>query len=307
MDIRDTLLSARFLPAKEEPFVEADLRSLSGSRLLGHRGKLEFATKLAFKASDAFRQDQSAFRLWADIQAQGPDQVMLPDLGRAVIPDPVIFAPRSGDGTRRADPWTRAHDRLTLELDFQQLDEIERQRAGGSLTFVIKMGGVAYYGAKVGTLYPDNHTLMYQVGSSDWQQVLNQLGYGTYLNVEIPFVAPNGLTGPLGQAAESLQQSLTAFRRGDYEEAVADCRPGLDALEESDRGRFSLKPWSSDASKDQRLYRIQHSLRSLTHLAHHPNDPAVATDEAPTHARWSRADAEAVIGVLAALKRQRMG
>lgn len=308
MDIRDTLLSALFPPDRaEQPFVEADLRSLSGSRGVGRRGRLVFMTKLVFKAPDAYRQDQSVLWLWADVRAMGPDQVPIPDLGRAVIPEPVIFAPSTDEGGRRVDPWTRTHDQLTLELDFQQLDEIERRRQGGSLTFTIKLGGIAHHGGKFCTLYPDNHTLMYQVGSSDWQQLLNQLEYGNFLSVEIPFIAPNGLTGPLRQAAEALQQGIVAFRRGDYEEAVADCRPGLDALDESDRARFSLKPWDRAAGKDERVYWIQHALRHLAHLAHHPNDPAIAGDETSAGARWSRTDAEAVIGLLAALIRQRIG
>lgn len=308
MDIRDTLLSGLFPPDRtEQPFVEADLRSLSGSRGVGRRGQLTFMTKLVFKAPDAYRQDQSVLWLWATIRAMGPDQVPLPDLGRAVIPEPIVFAPSSNEGGHRADPWTRTHDQLTLDLNFQQLDEIERKRQGGSLTFVIKFGGIAYYGARFGTLYPDNQTLMYQVGSSDWQQILNQLEYGNFLNVEIPFIAPSGITDPLRQAAEALQQSLIAFRRGDYEEAVADCRPGLDALEENDRGRFNLKPWDRAAVKDERVYWVQHALRHLTHLAHHPNDPVAVGDGVSAHDRWSRTDAEAVIGLLAAVIRQRLG
>lgn len=308
MDNRDTLLSVQFHPATDtEPFVEADLRRLAGAMLVGRRGQLQFTTKLVFKAPDAYRQDQSVLRLWADIQAMGPDQAAIPNLGRAVIPDPLFFRPSSDGASRRSDPWTRSHDCLTLDLDFQQLDEIERKRQGGSLTFVVRFGGVAYFGGKVGALYPDNHTLLYQVGSSDWQQVLSQFMYGTYLNVEIPLISPNGLTGDVQRAAQALQEGMSAFRRGDYEEAVADCRPGLDALEESDQGKFSSKPGDRAAGKDERLYWVQRSLRTLTHLAHHPNDPTVIGDGLPARARWERADAEAVISLLAALIRQRMG
>lgn len=53
-----------------------------------------------------------------------------------------------------------------------------------------------------------------------------------------------------------------------------------------------------------RLYWMQHAPR---HLAHHPNDPAVTVEGALDRARWSRADAEAVIGVLAAVTMMTVG
>lgn len=307
MDNRDTLLSAQFPHTlATEAFVEADLRDLSGRTLIGQRGQLQFMTKLVFKAAESYRQTQSVVRLWADVQAQSANGMPLPDLGRAVIPDPIFFAPQQDIGPR-SDPWTRSFDRLVLDVDFRQLDEIELIRQGGQLTFIVKLGGVAYYEGKIGTLYPANHTLLYQVGASDWQQVLNQLTYGTYVNLEIPLTSPNGLTGNLQLAADALSQAVAAFRRGEYEEAVADCRPGLNALEDADKGKFSLKPWDRAADSDERFSWVQHALLTLANLAHHPNDPAAADNTSAVHAGWKRSDAEAVISVLASLIRRRLG
>ena len=102
------------------------------------------------------------------------------------------------------------------------------------------------------SLYLDIHTLRCQFGSSDWHHVLSQLEYGNFLSIEIPFGGPNELVGPLQQAAEALQQSITVFRLGTYEEAVADCRPGFDSLEDSDRGPFCLRPLdgAADGKRD---------------------------------------------------------
>jgi hypothetical protein len=75
MDNRDTLLRGRFPPDyKEEPFLELDLREFFAGPLLGRRGQIQVTTKLGFKAADAYRKDQSAFWLWADVQVMtGPD------------------------------------------------------------------------------------------------------------------------------------------------------------------------------------------------------------------------------------------
>jgi hypothetical protein len=136
------------------------------------------------------------------------------------------------------DPWTRSHDSLALATDFAQVDEIEHRRRGGPLTFIVRLGGVVHHDSRIGNLRPANHTLRYEIGSSDWQRVLNQLAYGTYLNVEVPLTLPNGVSDAACKAGQALQEALSAFRRGAYEEAVADCRPGLDAFRAADKGKI---------------------------------------------------------------------
>jgi hypothetical protein len=93
VDSRDTLLSVLVPPnVGAEPFVEIALRSLSGSAQVGRRGQLHFATELVFKAADAYRQDQSAFRVWADVRVIGQDGAWSPNLGKAAILDPILRA-----------------------------------------------------------------------------------------------------------------------------------------------------------------------------------------------------------------------
>lgn len=306
---RDTLLSAQFPSSvTTEPFVELDLREVYALPRLGRRGQLQFTTKLVFKARETYRQGQSMIQLWADVRISGQNAAPLPEFGRATLRDPVFFAPPPQDGHLRPgfDPWTRAIDRLVLDLDYRQVDEIEQRRQGGPLTFTFDVGGVVHHGGEIATLYPSNHQLCYEIGADKWAQLLAQLGYGTYLNIEVPVVTPGGLTGDVQKAAQALQAALEAFRRGDKEEAVADCRPGFDALGAVDKGKFGLKPWDQNASKDERFSWLNRSALTVTNLAHHPNDPAAAASVATaTGARWEPADAEAVIAVLATLIRHR--
>lgn len=207
------------------------------------------------------------------------------------------------------DPWMRAVDRLTLDLDHRQLDEIEKKRQGGPLFLWFALGGLVYHEGKVASLYPANNQVTYEVSQSDWIKLLNQLEYGTYVTIEVPLERPSGLTGEIQKAAQALQEAVAAFRRGDYEEAVADCRPGLDALGLADDGKFTLKPWDQTASKDERFYWMRRALLSVTHLAHHPSGPrAVTSVSVPSGPiRWERADAEAAIAMLGTLIRQRTG
>jgi hypothetical protein len=310
MDNRDTLLSARLESSTaDERIVELDLRDISALPLLGRHGQLQFATKLVFKAEDAYRQDRSMIELWADIRVNGQDGVPMPNPGRAILAEPVYFEPITGPSVvpMHVDPWTRSHDRLLLDLDHRQIDEIERRRNGGRLTFTFTIGGLIHHGGRVAALRPSNHTLTYDVSSSSWLEILAQLGYGAVVTIEVPLPAPGGLTGDVQQAAQALLEAQAAFRRGDYEEAVADCRPGLEALNDADKGKFNHKPWEQAAGKDERFFWIQRSLLSLTHVAHHPNDPVLAGDTAPGgSARWSRTDAETAMAILAALIRRRI-
>lgn len=308
MNNRDAILSAQFPPAATtEPYLELDLRDINTSAMLGRRGQLLITTKLVFKAGDEYRKDESVFEFWADVRVQGQDGVA-GSIGRAVMAQPVFFGPPSANSFAPAhhDPWTRAFDQLTLELDHRQLDEIEQKRRGGPLTFIFKVGGTVQHGGRIALLYPSNNQLTYDVSGDEWIRLLGQLGYGTYVTIEVPLTSPNGLTGEVQRAARALQEARAAFLRGDYEEAVADCRPGLEALELADKGKFTLKPWDQAASKNERFRWIQRSLLSVSHVAHHPNDPALAATEGG-HSHWERADAEAAIAILAALVRQRIG
>jgi len=307
MNNRDTLLSVQFPPATStEPFLELDLRDIYTNVLLGRRGQLQVMTKLVFKAGDEYRKDQSVFQIWAEVRVQGRDGVPW-SVGRAVIPEPVFFGPPSANSFAPVhhDPWTRAIDRLTLDLDHRQLDEIEQKRRGGSLTFTFLVDGIVQHGGRVGKLYAANHQLTYDVNAGDWIQLLGQLGYRTYVTVEVPLTSPNGLTGDVQKAAQALQEAQAAFQRGDYEEAVADCRPGLEALQEADKGKFSLRPWDQNADKDERFHWLQIALLKLTHVAHHPNNPTLASAEG-SRSRWEREDAEAAMAILAALIRRRI-
>ena len=272
---------------------------------MGRRAELLFTARLVFKAEGAYRDERSVFYLWADVEVGTSELTGRSNLGRALIRDPVIFE-AGGLSVTRGDHWARAFDVITVDLDQRQLDEIERLRNCGQIVFMFRLGGLLHHRGQILWMQPSNHTLSYEVSGSDWIDVLRQLGYGTsYVSVEVPVPSVAGSTGHVQTAAIALEAAMTASRRGDYDEAVADCRPGFDALQEVDKSNFALKPWDPAASKDERFYWIQRSLRHLTHLPHHPNDPVAGEPATGPRVNWQRADAEAAIALLAALVRWR--
>jgi len=101
------------------------------------------------------------------------------------------------------------------------------------------------------------------------------------------------------------------LQRGDYEEAVADCRPGLVALARTGDTQFKKKPWSREAGKAERFWHAQQGILKVANAAHHPEDrvqaeDADSLDRSTEHLQWGRADAFSVITMLAVLIRQRM-
>jgi hypothetical protein len=193
--------------------------------LAGRRGQMQVGTKLVFKGADSYRQDQTTFWLWADVTVAGEDRVPLPGLGRAVVADPVCFYPPQPNdyGLQRVqDPWMRGHHKLTLDLDYRQLDEIESKRKGGPLTFTFRVGGRVMHGGRVGSLNPSNHQLTYDIGTSDWIRLLGQMGYGQYLTVEIPMTAPGQLTDAVRSAAEAVERAQGSDLRKWMSRACSD-------------------------------------------------------------------------------------
>jgi hypothetical protein len=111
---------------------------------------------------------------------------------------------------------------------------------------------------------------------------------------------------------KALEDALAAFHRGDYEEAIADCRPGLAALARSGDAQFNKKTSSREAGKAERFWHAQQGILKVANGAHHPedrvrSDDANEQDQPSERLQWERDDAFSVIVMLAALIRQRSG
>jgi hypothetical protein len=297
VDERSTTLSARLT---DEPrdirLVEIDLRGLNSSPLVGRRVRLDFQTKLAFVGADIYSKDHPVFDIWAEVTVSKDRSAPPHQLGRLRLSEPAFVVPNANEG----GSWTRSVQ-LRLEVDQRQLDEIEELRAGGGLSFSLALDGLIYLPSIVGRLNPASQ-LFYQVSQSDWVRLLDQVQYGRYVTIEVAIPSAGEMRGELVIAANALREATEALSRGADEEAVADCRDAFDALTRLMGVRPQAGFGDQSLSKDERFVYVQRALLNLAHPAHHPNDPAASAGAGSV--RWDRADAQAVIAMLAALIRR---
>jgi hypothetical protein len=298
VDDRSTTLSA-WLSDQQRGIrlLEVDLRGLTGSPLVGRRVRLDFDTKLAFVGDESYAKTHPVFDLWGEVTVSRDRTAPPRSLGRLRLKEPAFVMP----STPEAGPWMRRLE-LRLELNQRQLDEIEELRAGGGLVFSINLDGLGHLSGGVGRLTPSNNFLYYEASQSDWIRLLDQVQYGRYVAIEVALPQPGELGGDLAIAAKSLEEAIEALRRGADEEAVADCRDALEALIRDAGGKPQSPIGDHGLTKDERFTYVQYAAHRVTHLAHHPNDPTASGGVGSVS--WDRADAQAVIAMLAALIRR---
>lgn len=289
----------------ERPVLSLDVRDVRlGSKIRRYALTLECSAVL----EDGFSDDpRLAIELWAELSVRdssGSRKV----LGRATTTEMFFYEAASGGlpQHRSVDPRYRQMS-LALDLTLDQLEAMEELRSGRDLVLGLQPGGYLHTDGDMYRLYPSNHQLSVTVSQSDWVRLLQGANYVSILTVELP-MPDSAAPGDLTQAVQSLDKARAAYLRGDYEEAVADCREGLVVLARSGDDRFdSKKKWSSNAGKRERFWRVQRALLSVTNLAHHPEDRVVEDPSGEQEAGsslpidWGRADAHSVIVMLAAL------
>lgn len=215
-------------------------------------------------------------QLIANVYAGSPGASLRP-LGKAV-PQNSWFA------------WTIEHRRsetIVLELDLagEQLEALERLRAGGPIVFqfdlslhvsrpVQRQPGGEILRVDV---QPGSERLQLLVNISDWAQVLNQLGYLDFLivAVELPIEAPD----PLREAVKLMRVAHSDLIAGRYNAAVGSCRLAMESvgplvLSESSQNRVSKAFAESEDSRRamttaDRAELVRMAVRHFCNPAHH--------------------------------------
>jgi hypothetical protein len=308
MDARSTVLTHLGSGNRSTTFAEIDVRELQGSPLAG-RFQLRFMSRVTLKVDALPANALVALHVWADVMVGHDSGSVTRALGATRLDGPIYFD--GGPQVQTIGDQRVRTGMLVLDLDRRQLDALEEVRAGRDLVFTFRFSGVANYGGGPGPLVPDNHTLQYSVSQSEWVTLLSQLGYAKYLTLDLQ-IPDDPSSTPLGEATRALQNAVAALQRGEVEEAIADCRSGIAVLTTEGDRKFDLKqPWSKEAGKSERFWRVGRALMTVSHAAHHPEDFRRGSSDggdAPTEPiAWDRSDAKAVIAVLAALINQRAG
>jgi hypothetical protein len=194
---------------------------------------------------------------------------------------------------------------LVADLSLRQLQAIEDLRQGKGLTIGISIFMTCWGKLHGGTglLRASSGHLSHQVNQGAWIEVLNELGYRKIMLLEIPELAES-LAPELTEAVAYIGKAQQALHRGEYREAVGCCRDVLEslstAMDDNEVQDTEFQAFFKDVrSKDKaaRLRLVRRAMKILSHPARH-------ADEVATQIEWNRADAMALITMIAALLQQ---
>jgi hypothetical protein len=186
---------------------------------------------------------------------------------------------------------------MELELDRERLEQIERLRHGGDITFYV---GFRARVAAQGQVAEVDDTLQHTVQQSAWTKILGEIGYKRIMLLEIP--VPNEHERPeLAQAVKDLVAAQDAMARGHERESVGHLRDTLEsiglALKDGDdisAVAEALFQKSRSMDKATRLRVVRRALKLITHPARH-------RDEVTVDIEYDRVDAVSLISMVAAL------
>ncbi len=214
--------------------------------------------------------------------------------------DPAII--RAGD---------RADGAILIGLPATVLHQIEDRRQGNDIelrissrvtaSIVEQVNDRRILGLPFETSFgqPTNGYLEYRIPQSDWVQNLKTLGWSELEILELPSARLRA-DPRLGRALGRLEDALECHRRGEWEEAMANCRKAFEAVMLDVSGKDDMRQASEetlralvgDTPKVVRLNKVISELSKYLHLARHEaSEPILVT----------RADAQLSIHLTAAL------
>lgn len=186
--------------------------------------------------------------------------------------------------------WTIEHRRtetIVLELDLagERLEALERVRAGGPLVFQFDLSlhvrrpvqaqpGMQSIWVNV---QPGSERVQLLVNTSDWAQVLNQLGYLDLLivAVDLPIEAPDQLR----EAVKLMREAHADLIAGRYNATVGSCRLAMESVgplvsSEPSQNRISKAFAESEDSRramstSDRAELVRMAVRHFCNPAHH--------------------------------------
>lgn len=187
---------------------------------------------------------------------------------------------------------------LEVELDRQRLEAIEQLRQGGELTFTVNLR--ARVVVQPDTVHVVQEQQSYRVNQGTWAETLGHLGYAQTMLLEVP--VPDAQRAPeMAEAVGHLAAAQQAMARGAHREAVGLCRDVLESIslalgDRDDQDTTFQTFFANTRSMDKatRLRLVRRALKVLSHPARH-------VDQVTVQIEWDRADAGAMISMLAAL------
>lgn len=182
---------------------------------------------------------------------------------------------------------------IIIELPSMVLNQIEAQRAGGDFGLRISstviacevrsQNGTITLGAPLLTQFEDRPggNFEYTVPQSEWIKVLLRLGWSEIGLLEIP--SRNLKANPaLARALKRLEDAQDCYRRGYWEDSMANCRKVFEALiknvADEDDMSHALEAIESLIGKGQKAESINKMVKELSdflQIARHEKLPAI--------------------------------
>jgi hypothetical protein len=143
------------------------------------------------------------------------------------------------------------------------------------LCLQVYLEGLARTDGEAGPVATFRGTDTVRFPQKDWLDALIATGYGSTLVVEIVVPTTEGDPGRL-KAIEEMNRAVKKLRQvGNEHDAVAACRPALEAFGvQAGRPQSVALTYPKEKSKDdqsfeERLALLSYALREMTHLGHH--------------------------------------
>lgn len=198
---------------------------------------------------------------------------------------------------RAAMLWPNDTNLATLVIPFSNavLQHLEDLRGGGDLALTIwsqlrisqgvknalgsvDMLGVPFESHLQSTKHGDH--IEFKLPQSEWVKILRGLQWSELDLIELPMTTST--SSNFIRALKRLQEGVEAYRRGQWEPSMSNCRKAFEALIKDTSGKDSLSETEatlsaliSDAQKAKAINGLVRSLSSFLHLARHEHAESI--------------------------------
>jgi hypothetical protein len=197
-----------------------------------------------------------------------------------------------------------ASEKLVLDLSDDQLIALERGRGDDGVAFRLDLQSTLLQPAD--EMYPvTDEQVTIRVPRSRWMELVEQAGTEVAVLIRVPSplsdpalpLVDGDDAGSLALATKRLTQARAELRDHQWEQSVATCRKVLEVLARTAPVLGADEVFSvsrRDRTQAQQWAAMYHTLKDMTHPAHHDNPHTSKFD-------WNRADAEAILATAAGL------
>lgn len=179
---------------------------------------------------------------------------------------------------------------LELDLNFRQLEIIEKERRGGDVHFRLRLKLLWMERKRTSDRFIRDSSVVVimprwgqelRIPQSEWVKMLGEIGYERLRVIELPIPEPPKGT-VIDSSLQHIEEALRSYNEGDYDDVLGNCRK---AIYEVEKAKLDLAKVLDSNSKAEKMDGIQRRLKDFLSLGPH----------AETRDYINRRDAEAAL------------